>query len=59
MHEDIEVSTAECRPGCVCKKGYVLDSGLKQCVLPKDCSCHHGGKSYTDGEKIQEDCNQW
>lgn len=57
MHNYHEASTAECRPGCVCKKGYVFDSSIKKCVLPADCSCHHGAKSYSDGEKIKSDCN--
>lgn len=50
-------TTAECRPGCVCKKGYVLDAFSKECVLPKDCSCHHGSKSYNDSQSIINDCN--
>lgn len=47
----------ECRSGCMCKKGYVLDVSLKKCVLPSNCSCHHGNKSYKDGDKIKNDCN--
>lgn len=57
MHYYEPSTPNECTPGCVCKKGYVFDMSLKKCVLPKDCSCHHGGRSYNDGEKIQEDCN--
>lgn len=49
--------TVECRPGCVCKKGYVLDVELKKCVKPNNCSCHHGHKSFGDGDKIKSDCN--
>lgn len=41
-------STAECRPGCVCKKGYVLDAVSKECVLPNDCSCHHGSQRFVN-----------
>lgn len=59
MHMNVSSSTALCRPGCKCKDGYVLDTVLKQCVLPEKCSCHHGGKSFTEGEKIREDCNTW
>lgn len=58
MHEykqDLE----ECVPGCQCMADYVYDTALKMCVLPEKCSCHHGGKSYSDGEKIKEDCNTW
>lgn len=57
MHQEVSSSTAECRPGCTCKSGYVLDVSSKKCVLPEECSCHHGGKSYVDGQKINEDCN--
>lgn len=58
MHLQQEYSSpATCHPGCVCKTGYVYDVSLKRCVLPRDCSCHHGGRSYNDGDKIQEDCN--
>lgn len=51
-------TTAECRPGCVCKKGYVLDAVSKECVLPQDCSCHHGHQSYSDGQSITNECNK-
>lgn len=57
MNNYIPTSTVECRPGCICKKGYVLDVAIQKCVLPVDCSCHHGSKSYSDGEKIKSDCN--
>lgn len=40
MHKDVSSSTALCRPGCKCKDGFVLDTTLKQCVLPEKCSCH-------------------
>lgn len=59
MHLNIGSSPAICRPGCKCKDGYVLDVMLKKCVSPEKCSCHHGGKSYNDGDKIKEDCNTW
>lgn len=59
MHMNVSSSTALCRPGCMCKDGFVLDTILKQCVLPEKCSCHHGGKSFAEGEKIREDCNTW
>lgn len=50
-------STAECRAGCVCKAGFVLDTFSKQCVRPQDCACHHGSKSYSDGQHILDECN--
>ncbi|CAH1404838.1 unnamed protein product [Nezara viridula] len=51
------VTPAICYGGCVCKKGYVLDSITKECVRPEECPCHHGGKSYKDGDQIQQLCN--
>lgn len=50
---------ADCRPGCQCKKGYMLDTVAKKCIKPEECPCHHGGRSYPDGETMQEDCNTW
>ncbi|XP_030375562.1 hemocytin [Scaptodrosophila lebanonensis] len=55
--DNYEVDLADCLPGCVCMKGYVYDTSRLDCVLPTNCSCHHAGKSYGDGEKINEDCN--
>lgn len=57
MHSYQPSTTIDCHAGCVCKKGFVYDSVDKKCVLPKDCACHHGSKSYNDGEKILNDCN--
>lgn len=57
MHLNITSSTAMCQPGCKCKPGFVLDLTIKQCVLPEHCSCHHGGRSYSEGEHIKEECN--
>lgn len=57
MNSFVEIKPVECRPGCVCKKGYVFDVSVNKCVRPNDCSCHHGSKSYSDGDKIKTDCN--
>lgn len=60
MHTSVTLSTSPlCRAGCKCKDGYVLDTILKQCVLPGNCSCQHGGKNYREGEEMKEDCNTW
>ena len=48
----------ECLPDCVCKSGYVKDKDGK-CILPKQCPCHHGGKSYNNEETIMQKCNTW
>ncbi|XP_071447163.1 hemocytin-like [Hetaerina americana] len=50
-------SPAKCKPGCKCKRGFVLDTYSKRCILPASCPCHHGGRSYSESEVIQEDCN--
>ncbi|XP_041977645.1 hemocytin isoform X2 [Aricia agestis] len=57
MHLPPTVTSLECRPGCQCKRGYVLDSTTGDCILPADCPCHHGGRSYPDGHTMQEECN--
>nr|XP_053625822.1 hemocytin isoform X2 [Plodia interpunctella] len=57
MHLPPSSTSEECRPGCQCKKGFVLDTSSKQCVLASACPCHHGGRSYPDGHKMQEECN--
>nr|XP_026489918.1 hemocytin-like [Vanessa tameamea] len=57
MHLPQTVTSQECRPGCQCKKGYVLEASTKKCVVPSDCPCHHGGQSYPDGHTMQEECN--
>ncbi|XP_013180497.1 PREDICTED: hemocytin isoform X2 [Papilio xuthus] len=57
MHLPPLTRASECRPGCQCKKGFVLDTGSGKCVQPTNCPCHHGGRSYADGEKMQEECN--
>ncbi|KAH8270632.1 hypothetical protein KR018_012544 [Drosophila ironensis] len=50
--------SSDCLPGCICLDGYVYDISRSECVLPRNCSCHHAGKSYDDGAKIKENCNQ-
>ncbi|CAB0034806.1 unnamed protein product [Trichogramma brassicae] len=61
MHENVEQSPARCQAGCVCQKGYVLESlfGVDEyrCIPEKDCPCYHGGRSYRDGETYRESCN--
>ncbi|XP_065200216.1 hemocytin isoform X2 [Planococcus citri] len=58
MHNDPpNFSSKTCYAGCVCKKGYVLESVSKKCIRPTDCPCHHGGKSYNDKEVINKECN--
>ncbi|XP_026330001.1 hemocytin [Hyposmocoma kahamanoa] len=57
MHLPVTPTATECRVGCRCMKGYVLDVTGNKCVRPQDCPCHHGGTSYPDGHVMQEDCN--
>ncbi|KAL0894249.1 hypothetical protein ABMA27_014259 [Loxostege sticticalis] len=58
MHLPPSTTSAECRPGCQCKAGYVMDTSSKKCVLKSECPCHHGGRSYPDGHVMKEECNQ-
>lgn len=59
MHSYHPSSNRVCHPGCKCKTGYVLDTHTKKCLQPKECPCHHGGKSYKEGYVVQHDCNTW
>lgn len=59
MHDPPQSTPAVCYSGCVCKKPYVLDSFTKECVLPSECPCHHGGKSYNNNETFYQGCNTW
>lgn len=49
-------SNANCQKGCECLPGFVLDDG--KCVNASMCPCHHAGKSYFEGEKYIQDCNE-
>lgn len=42
-----------------CRKGFVRNEKTGECVPPALCPCHHGSKSYVEGERINVDCNQW
>ncbi|XP_066594945.1 hemocytin-like [Prorops nasuta] len=53
--DSIKKSITECRSGCICKAGYVLENG--ECIKEEDCPCHHGGRSYKEGSVMQEECN--
>ena len=48
----------DCRPGCVCQPGTVED-GAGNCVAARDCPCHHAGRSYNEGDTVQQQCNTW
>lgn len=50
-------SSIDCKSGCSCKKGFVLDAFTQRCVQPENCGCHHGGKSYQSGAQIRAECN--
>uniref|UniRef100_A0A481MQJ2 Hemolectin n=1 Tax=Nipponaphis monzeni TaxID=196483 RepID=A0A481MQJ2_9HEMI len=57
MHDPPQSTPAMCYSGCICKEPYVLDSFTKKCVLPTECPCHHGGKSYNNNETFYQGCN--
>ncbi|XP_077868158.1 von Willebrand factor [Saccoglossus kowalevskii] len=56
MHSPPSCATAHCQSGCQCMENYVWNGD--ECILPKDCPCHHGGKSYRSKETIKVECNQ-
>lgn len=58
MFNYVPVVSVECKSGCVCKRGLVLDSLTQKCIEPEMCGCHHGGKSYQNGEHIKAECNE-
>ncbi|GFW41595.1 hemocytin [Trichonephila clavipes] len=58
-HHHEPCTIAICYPGCRCQKGYILDTSTGTCVEPHNCPCHHGGKSYEEGEQVTMDCNTW
>lgn len=58
MHVHQPTSPAICRPGCKCKTGHVLDPETNKCVKPIDCPCHHGGRSYKDGQTVESECSK-
>ncbi|XP_058797462.1 hemocytin [Phymastichus coffea] len=57
MHRHTSQTPAICRPGCVCKAGYVLDAPSGECVPENRCPCYHGGRSYKEGTVRQKECN--
>lgn len=57
QHHKELTSQADCEEGCVCKNGFVFDTNQKKCVLAKDCSCQHNGKTFLEGELTRMDCN--
>ena len=57
MHTDT-TSTETCSLKCVCAPGFVEnDDGV--CIPFSSCPCHHGGKSYREGEQMKQRCNTW
>ncbi|KAK3857259.1 hypothetical protein Pcinc_036476, partial [Petrolisthes cinctipes] len=56
MHLDIMAGEL-CRPGCVCAEGFVRNVDTEECIPHNQCPCHHGGRSYQEGDIITEECN--
>ncbi|XP_039218226.1 mucin-2 isoform X2 [Crotalus tigris] len=46
----------ECISGCFCPEG-LIDDGQGGCVVEDDCPCIHNQVYYSNGEKINVDCN--
>ncbi|XP_055377167.1 uncharacterized protein LOC129609258 [Condylostylus longicornis] len=56
MH-DYKENLENCKSDCICVKGYVYDRSKKRCVVPEECSCHHSGRSFEEGQSIDEACS--
>ena len=57
-HELTDHKPDVCIPRCVCAPGYVEDD-TGNCILASRCPCHHGGRSYQEGDAIKQKCNTW
>ena len=57
MQDYMNSTTDICSPGCICKKGYVLDTPEGECVKEQECPCFHAGRSHADGSFIKDKCN--
>ena len=61
-HDEHPARAVECGgadPVCVCAKGHVIDPSTGSCVKVSLCPCHHGHRSYNEGDSIKRDCNTW
>ncbi len=59
LHIPCVYSSGGSEAGCYCSKDTVWDGSAMQCVLPYMCPCKNNGKSYANGEKMQQGCNTW
>ncbi|XP_035748755.1 mucin-5AC [Egretta garzetta] len=53
---DTQCYSMQCRSGCVCPDGLVLD-GKGACIPEEECPCIHNEAMYQPGENINVDCN--
>lgn len=51
----IESNTLECREGCFCPDGMILNEG--SCVQPEFCPCKLRGRVFQPNAKIMKECN--
>ncbi|KAG8199486.1 hypothetical protein JTE90_009334 [Oedothorax gibbosus] len=56
-HLPPKCNTEECKPGCRCKEGFILDADLKKCVDIQNCGCIHASKKYSEGDTMKQSCN--
>ncbi|KAH3777748.1 hypothetical protein DPMN_179196 [Dreissena polymorpha] len=42
---------------CTCPEGKYLQGDT--CVFASECVCHKNGRTYNNGEKAKENCNEW
>lgn len=52
----IENDSFNCREGCFCPDGHMLNSAAV-CVKPETCPCESKGKSFPPKSQVKRDCN--
>lgn len=57
MNNPPACSSTNCKDGCECIPGFVLDGD--KCVNTSMCPCFHAGKAFYEGETYIQDCNEW
>jgi len=60
INSDNKECLHNCRSGCVCPKGTLLDEGRnRECVPQDECTCLHRGKVFMPDETLLRDGMKW
>lgn len=58
VHQDLpDTCFQQLQNWCTCPPGTYLQNGT--CVTASDCQCEMHGISYTHGDVVQQQCNEW